>query len=64
VIQEVAPNLRYAELASDASLEAAARRLTENGMTAHIVDSGADASRLALGLIPDGAEVFTYLADA
>ena len=28
-------------------------------MTAHIVETGADASRLALGLIPDGAEVFT-----
>src|SRR5947208_11963518 len=58
-MQEVAPNLRYAGLASEASLQTAARQLNENGMTAHIVETGADASRLALGLIPDGAEVFT-----
>src|SRR6266542_2372942 len=41
------------------SVQTTARRLNENGMTAHIVESGADAARLALGLIPDGAEVFT-----
>src|SRR5436309_13461065 len=58
-MQEVAPNLRFATLASEVSLQTTARRLNENGMTAHIVESGADAGRLALGLIPDGAEVFT-----
>src|SRR2546428_10890313 len=58
-MQEVLPNVRYAVLASEASLQTTAQRLNENGMTAHIVESGADASRLALGLIPDGAEVFT-----
>ena len=58
-MQEVAPNPRYAALASEASLEKAAEHLTENGMTAHIVDAAADARRLALELMPDGAEVFT-----
>ena len=58
-MQEVLPNVRYAVLASEASLQTTAQRLKENGMTAHIVETGADASRLALGLIPDGAEVFT-----
>ena len=58
-MQEVLPNVRYAALASEASLQTTARRLNENGMTAHIVESGAGASRLALGLIPDDAEVFT-----
>src|SRR5437667_5088332 len=58
-MQEVLPNVRYAALASEVSLQTTATRLNENGMTAHIVESGADASRLALGLIPDGAEVFT-----
>jgi L-lactate utilization protein LutC len=58
-MQEVAPNLRYAALASEASLQTAARRLTENGMTAHILESAADAHLLALELIPDDAEVFT-----
>ena len=58
-MQEVIPNLRYAALASEASLQTTATRLTENGMTAHIVNSGADARRLALELIPDDAEVFT-----
>ena len=46
-MQEVLPNLRYATLASESSLQAAARRLNENGMTAHIVESGANAHRLA-----------------
>ncbi len=58
-MQEVLPNVRYAAPASEVSLQTTARRLNENGMTAHIVESGADAGRLALGLIPDGAEVFT-----
>ena len=58
-MQEVAPNPRYAALASEASLQTTAARLTENGMTAHTVESGADARSLALELIPDGAEVFT-----
>jgi len=58
-MQEVAPNPRYTALASEASLETAAQNLTENGMTAHIVESAADARRLALELMPDGAEVFT-----
>jgi len=58
-MQEVAPNPRYASLASEASMETAAQNLTGNGMTAHVVESGADAHRLALELMPDGAEVFT-----
>jgi L-lactate utilization protein LutC len=58
-MQEVTPNLRFADLATDASLQTTAERLTENGMTAHIVESGAEALRLALELIPDDAEVFT-----
>lgn len=58
-MQEVARNPRYAALASESSLETAAQNLTENGMTAHIVETGADARRLALELMPDGAEVFT-----
>jgi len=58
-MQEVAPNLRYAALASEARLGITAARLTENGMNAQIVETGADAHRLALELIPDDAEVFT-----
>jgi len=61
-MQEVLPNVRYAALASEASLEVTATRLNENGMTAHIVESGADASRLALELIPDDAEVLTAVS--
>ena len=61
-MQEVLPNVRYAALASEASVQATARRLNENGMTAHIVESGADASRLALELIPDDAEVLTAVS--
>ena len=58
-MQEVVTNPRYAELASDASLERTAERLTANGMTAHIVENGIQAHDLALDLIPDDAEVFT-----
>ena len=46
--QVLSPSLKYAALASEASLEVTAARLTENGMTAHIVETGADAHRLAL----------------
>src|SRR5713101_3750262 len=58
-MQEVAPNPMYAVLASETSLETAAQNLTENGMTAHIVENAAEARSLALELIPDGVEVFT-----
>jgi L-lactate utilization protein LutC len=53
------PNLKYAGLASDARLQLTAKNLTERGMKAHIVDRGEEARRVALELIPDGAEVFT-----
>lgn len=58
-MQEVIPNLRYAALASEASLQTTATHLTENGMTAHIVNGAANGRRLALELIPDDSEVFT-----
>jgi L-lactate utilization protein LutC len=58
-MQEVSPNLAYAAPASDAGIETAAESLTENGMTAHIVENAVAALSLALELIPDGAEVFT-----
>jgi hypothetical protein len=58
-MQQVLPNTRYAALASEASLQTTVQALNENGMTAHIVDSGDEAHRLVLRLIPDDAEVFT-----
>jgi L-lactate utilization protein LutB len=58
-MQQVTGERTYTTLASDASLQSTAERLTENGMTAHVVESAAAARRLALELIPDGAEVFT-----
>ena len=48
---------RYAEPADDARLRSAARALEANGFTVLIAQDGAEARRLVLDLLPDGAEV-------
>ena len=48
---------RYAEPADDARLRRAARALEANGFTVLIAQDGAEARRLVLDLLPDGAEV-------
>jgi len=53
-----APNLQFAELASADRIAATAAALERNGMRALVADTGQDARRQVLELLPDGAEVF------
>lgn len=52
------PNLAYANLASDAQIERTVKALEANGMTAIVVETGADARRKVAELLPAGAEAF------
>jgi hypothetical protein len=53
-----APNLEFAELASEDRIRATAAALEQNGFRALVVDTGQDARRQVLELLPEGAEVF------
>lgn len=51
------PNEQYARLADQATIEKVAKALEENGISAFVVDSGEEAKKKVLELIPEGAEV-------
>ena len=53
-----APNLEFAELASSERILATAAALEQNGIRALVVDSGQDAVRQVVELLPEGSEVF------
>jgi len=53
-----APNLEFAELASSDRILATAAALEQNGIRALVVDSGQDAVRQVVELLPEGSEVF------
>jgi len=53
-----APNLEFAKLASDDRILATAAALEQNGIRALVVDTGQDARRQVLELLPEGVEVF------
>jgi len=53
-----APNFEFAELASSERILATAAALEQNGIRALVVDSGQDAVRLVVELLPEGGEVF------
>jgi hypothetical protein len=48
----------FSELASDEDIESVARALEDNGVTAFVADSGAEARELVRSMLPEGAEVF------
>lgn len=50
--------LRYGRAKSAAEVERTARALEENGFTVHRAANAAEARKIVLGLIPDGAEVY------
>jgi len=52
------PNPEFAELASCERIRATAEALERNGVRALVVDTGHDARRRVLELLPEGAEVF------
>ncbi len=51
------PNERFAKLADPATIEKVAKALGKNGITAFVVESGQDARKKVLELLPEGAEV-------
>jgi len=53
------PNKEFTKLANDAQIERTVKALEANGMHALIADTGEDARRLILDLVPQGAEVYT-----
>ena len=55
----LAPNMDFAQLASDEQVHHTIQALKANGMDATLANNGNEARRLVLDLIPDGAEVFT-----
>lgn len=57
--QSLQPNPRFAELASDESVERASRALAANGFTVFVVNTGREARSKTLELIPEGAQVMT-----
>lgn len=52
------PNNEFAKLASEAQIERVARALEANGMKVLVAENGEEARRLALDLVPQGAEVY------
>ena len=57
------PNPEFGHLADDWRLEAALKGLAARNIETTVVDSGAEARRIALDLIPLGAEVLTNLSE-
>ena len=55
------PNMIFAELASDARIQRTTEALDANGMQTTIVNSGDEAKRTVLAMLPEGAEVFVRL---
>lgn len=53
-----APNMAYAELASDAQIERTVKALEANGIHAVVVENGAKAREKVAELLPAGAEAF------
>jgi len=59
---QLIPNMAYAQLASDAQIERAAKALEANGIKVIVAANGEEAKAKVLELIPEGAEVFTGLS--
>ena len=60
---KVEPNPKFGVLVSDARVAKAAKALEANGIKTIVVDTGAEARRLVLELIPAGAEVLGALSE-
>lgn len=58
----LAPNMTFAELASEGQIQRTAQALEANGMRTYIAHTGDEARRIVLDLLPEGAEVFTSVS--
>lgn len=55
----LAPNMDFAQLASDEQVQRTIQALKANGMDATLANNGDEARRIIFDLLPDGSEVFT-----
>ena len=56
---KLVPNVKYANLATDAQVEKAAAALRANGITVIVAENNAQARESVLALLPQGASIFT-----
>jgi L-lactate utilization protein LutC len=53
------PNKEFTKLANDEQIERVAKALEANGMRTLVAETGEEAKKIALDLVPQGAEVYT-----
>lgn len=58
----LAPNMQFAELASEAQIQRTVESLEKHGFTVRVAENSAEAREKVAELIPAGAEVFTSLS--
>lgn len=58
----LAPNMTFAEPASDGQIRRTVQALEANGMRTYIANNGDEARRIIFDLLPEGAEVFTSIS--
>lgn len=56
------PNLEFAKLASEAQIQNAIKALESNGIKVMLAETGEEARKLVLDLVPQGAEVYANLS--
>ena len=56
------PNKEFTRIASDAQIERAARALEANNIHTLVVETGVEARKLVLDLLPEGAEVYANIS--
>lgn len=56
------PNREFAKLASDAQIQNAIKTLESNGIKVLVAETGEEARKLVLDLVPQGAEVYANLS--
>lgn len=58
----MAPNLAFAKLASEAQIQKVTKALEANGIKVLIAETGEEAKHMVLGLVPQGAEVYSNMS--
>lgn len=58
----MAPNLEFAKLASEVQIQKVTKALEANGIKVLIAETGEEAKNMVLGLVPQGAEVYSNMS--
>ena len=58
----MAPNLAFAKLASEVQIQKVTKALEANGIKVLIAETGEEAKNMVLGLVPQGAEVYSNMS--